>query len=86
MSEANESEGGRTSESYCAMKKERVGCNGCEKVSTPNERSEWKSGRPAWESCCAMRKERVGRNGGVGYKVVRTIMIYSHVLNEGGLL
>ena len=35
MSEANDSEGGRTSQdSCCAMNKERVGSNGCEKVST----------------------------------------------------
>ena len=35
MSGANDSEGGRTSEdSCCATKKERMGSNGCEKVST----------------------------------------------------
>jgi hypothetical protein len=37
VSEANDSEGGRAWESCCAMNKERVNCNGCEKVSTLSE-------------------------------------------------
>ena len=41
VSGANDSEGGRASEdSCCAMNKERVGCNGCEAVSTQNEGGE----------------------------------------------
>ncbi len=38
VSEANDSEGGRASESCCAMNKKRVNSNGCEAVSTLRER------------------------------------------------